>query len=135
MVIVETDFIIALSSTSDVHHFEAVRVLQKNIGRLKLSPYALVELDLIVKTGRLEVSLPAYYESLHKLLEFYGVTIVEPSPTHFALAWKLRKEYGLSYFDSLHAAVAVATKEPITSYDEAYKRVREVKYVPPPSLA
>lgn len=51
MVIVETDFIIALSSPSDAHHSEAVRVLRRNIGGLRLSPYALVEFDLLVKAG------------------------------------------------------------------------------------
>ncbi len=135
MVIVETDFIVAVSSASDARHDETVRILRRNAGKLKLSPYTLIELDLLVKSGRLIVNLPAYYESLSKLLEFYGISLVEPNPVHLAIAWELRRKYALTYFDSLHAAVAIAAGEPLASYDEIYRRVKELKHIHPSSLA
>ncbi len=134
MVLVETDFIVAISSPDDAHHGEAVRILRKLASKLKLSPYTLVELDLLIRSGKLIVRLPAYYESLAKLLKYYEVTIVEPSPIHLAVAWRLREKYGLSYFDSLHAATAITLGEPLTSYDETYRRVKELEYIHPSSL-
>jgi len=134
MVIVETDYILALSSPEDKRHEEAVKILQRRAGELKLSPYALVELDLLVRSNRIEVVIPDYYEGLTRLLEFYNIKVVKPTPEHLLAAWRLRGKYGLSYFDSLHAAVAIVEGEAIASYDEAYKRVKGLRYIHPSEL-
>lgn len=134
MVVVETDYILALSSPADERHNEAVRILRRRAGELKLSPYTLIELDLLIRSGRIEVIMPDYYVGLSQLLKFYNIKVVEPDPEHLPIAWRLRSEHGLSYFDSLHAAVAIATRDAIASYDEAYRRVKGLRCIHPSQL-
>ncbi len=132
----KTDFIIALSLPTDIHHKEAVAVLRKHARKLKLSPHSLLELDMLVKAGRLKLKPVNCYKSLERLLEYYGVAIAEARPRHIAVAWQLRQRYTmLSYFDSLHAAVSIDFDEPITSYDKVYTGISGLNYIPLSSLA
>ena len=50
MALIETDFLLALASKDDVHHNEIIKLI-KLIKPLKLSPYSLMELDLIILSG------------------------------------------------------------------------------------
>ncbi|MGQ9723380.1 MAG: hypothetical protein ACUVXA_18910 [Candidatus Jordarchaeum sp.] len=53
--LIETDILLALTSPEDRHHIEAIKLLDKFIGEIQLSPYSLIELDLLLKSG--EISL------------------------------------------------------------------------------
>ena len=133
MVMIETDFLVALASRTDRHHGEARRLLER-LTAVKLSPYSLVELDLLIASQCLRVRLPNFYSALEEVLAYYGVEVLRPRPTHFEVAWGFRRRYGLTFFDSLHAAAAVKEGEVLVSYDERYRAVRELKYRHPTSM-
>lgn len=133
MVLIETDIVLALASITDKHH-EEVKELLRRLGSIKLSPYTLIELDLLVASERIKVKIPDFYEALEMVLSFYDVSIAKPSPKHLQIAWALRREYGLTFFDSLHAAVAIHDNEVIVSYDKRYSVVRGVKYKHPQEI-
>ena len=103
--------------------------------QLRLSPYSLVELDLLISSGRIRVRLPDFYVHLGEVLEFYGVAIPPPRARHLAVAWSLRRRHGLTYFDGLHAATAIVEGEAIASYDSSYSRVEGLEYMHPSRLA
>ncbi|MEX2751096.1 MAG: hypothetical protein Q6366_004330, partial [Candidatus Freyarchaeota archaeon] len=54
--IVETDILLALISREDKHHTEVVKLLDKFAGEIQLSPYSLIELDLLLKSGEIIVA-------------------------------------------------------------------------------
>lgn len=130
MVLIETDVILALASSTDKHHNEAVKIV-KSVRPLRLSPYTLIELDLLILSGRLEVKIPSFYDGLSKTLSYYGLEVVRPSPKHVEKGWELRKKYGLTYFDSLHASAAIVEGEVLVSYDRTYQNIEELRYLTP----
>ena len=133
MVMIETDVLVALASRTDRHHGEARRLLER-LTAVKLSPYSLVELDLLIASQCLRVRLPDFYSALEEVLAYYGVEVLRPRPAHFEVAWGFRRRYGLTFFGSLHAAAAVKEGEVLVSYDERYRAVRELKYRHPASM-
>ncbi|MCD6508947.1 MAG: hypothetical protein J7L11_00940 [Thermoprotei archaeon] len=48
------------------------------------------------------------------------------NPLHHAKAYELRKRYDLTYFDSLHASVAILDEVGLVGYDEQAYRGIEV---------
>lgn len=135
---IETDVLIALASRSDKQH-EIVRKLLEELmatrsERLTLSPYSLTELDLLIASQSLKVKLPDFYVALKAALSYYGITALTPSPRHFGRAWVFRRKYGLTFFDSLHAATAVEEDEILVSFDRRYNSIKELKYKHPSSL-
>ncbi len=128
----ETDLLLALASKGDRHHRKAVDLIREN--KLKLSPYSLLELDLIIGSKGIDVDVSRFYRSLDSLLEYYGVMVLTPSPKHFRLAWELRERYELTYFDSLHASTAISEGLPLVSFNKVYAKVRELRYVNPREL-
>ena len=133
MALIETDFLLALASKDDVHHNEIIKLI-KLIKPLKLSPYSLMELDLIILSGRIKVRIPEFYESLDKVLTYYGIEIIKPSPKHIAKGWEIREKYELTYFDSLHASTAIIENEMLVSYDKIYSNIEELRYCNPRDL-
>jgi len=130
MALIETDIILALISITDRHHNDAVKIIKK-VKPLKLSPYTIIELDLLIISGKIEVKMPVFYENLMETLRYYNVEIVKPSPKHLVKGWKLREKYGLTYFDSLHASTAIIENEPLISYDKSYQNIEELRYITP----
>jgi len=130
MALIETDVILALASSTDKHHSEAVEIIRK-VKPLKLSPYALVELDLLILSGKLKVEVQKFYEGLSEVLSYYGLEIIAPSPKHLAKSWELRGRYNVTYFDSLHAGAAIIENEALISYDKTYSNIKELKYLSP----
>jgi len=100
--LVETDMILAAASSKDRHHDVALKVLQR-AKPLLLSPFSLIELDLLMSSGRIMVVLPDFYRALEGLLMFYSIDVPPPQPLHLEKASALRAKYRLSYFGSLHA--------------------------------
>ena len=130
MALVETDVILALISQTDKHHHEAVKLI-KQVKPLRLSPYALIELDLLIQAGKLEAKTVELYKALNEALTYHGVEVIKPTPIHLAKAWQLREKYQLTYFDSLHASTAIVEGEALISYDKAYLEVKELRYLHP----
>lgn len=133
--LVETDLLLALISSGDKHHSEAVRLFDKYAGKIALSPYSLIELNLLLKSGVVIVEDPSlFYEALGNLMKYRGVGTYPPKAEYHKVAHALRRKYGLSYFDSLHAAVALTEDVELVSYDRVYEAVAEVKYLHPLDL-
>jgi len=133
MMLIETDILLALVSVKDKHHMEALKLIDKLEGKLVLSPYSLIELDLIIRSGRILISdIPAFYQAISTFLDYRRIRRIPPKPVYHAEAYRLRQKYGeLAYFDSLHAAISMTEKLEHISYDTVYEKVKEVNYVHP----
>ncbi len=130
MVLIETDIIIALASRTDRHHKD-VKKLLNNLASVKLSPYSLIELDLLIMSHSLIVKTPEFYQVLNDTLKYYDISVLTSSPSHFTRAWYLRDKYDLTFFDSLHAATALEEREILVSYDRTYAKIKELEYKHP----
>ncbi len=132
--LIELDFLIALIRSGDRHHREVVGILEEKRGELALSPYSLLELDLLLWSNRLKVrERGRFLILLDETLKYYLVEVLRPSPRHLSEAYKLRGS-GLTFFDSLHAATALSEHIPLLSYDRSYEKVGELRYIHPSTL-
>jgi len=130
----ETDLIISAIFKGDPNHDLSKRVLE-GIRRFILSPYTLMELDLLIRSGNIEVEdYPAFWSSFEEFLEQYGIGLIPMEPSHFAEAERIRITYDLSYFDSLHAAAAMNTGVPLISYDRSYSEIEGLDHLLPSDL-
>jgi predicted nucleic acid-binding protein len=128
--LIETDILLALISVEDKHHAEAIGLLDKLRGDVSLSPYSLVELDLLLRSREIVVKdVKAFYDSLGDLLDFREISTLSTKPKYHGEAFGLRKTYGnLSYFDSLHASVGIVEDIEVVSYNKEYAKAIELKY-------
>jgi predicted nucleic acid-binding protein len=92
MAVSETDIILALISSRDKRHREAVEII-RSIKTLKMSPYALTKLDLLILFSRLEVKLSEFYEAFSKMLSYYDIEIIKPNPKHLTKGWGSEKKW------------------------------------------
>ena len=132
-VLIETDILLALISAGDRHHADAIRLLDEALGDVKISPYSLIELDLLLKSKEIIVrDIPTFYGALGDLFKYRGIGTFPTKPEHHREAFKLREEYGsLTYFDSLHAAVGIVEGVELVSYYRGYAKVAELRYSHP----
>ena len=123
----------ALISPKDRHHADIVSLLDSLLGEVKISPYSLIELNLLLKSGEILVrDVTAFYETLSELLKYRRVTTFPTKPEYHREAFKLREKYKvLTYFDSLHAAVGIVENLEMVSYDREYAKITELKYSHP----
>lgn len=133
MVILDTDIILAAASKTDKHHNEATYII-RNVKLLTISPYVFIELDWLIRLNKLKVILPDFYKALDQIIQFYSISIAPIKPVHMSIAQKIREIYGLTYFDSLHAAVAITENDVLLSYNQVYSRVTELKYIHPSKM-
>ena len=128
--LIETDILLALISPEDKHHNEALQLLEKFEGRLVLSPYSLLELDLIIRARGVIISdIKEFYSSLHLLLEYRRVKLIPSKPIYHLKAHELRRKYNeLTYFDSLHASVGASENLELVSYDNIYANLIELRF-------
>jgi len=134
--LIETDFLISLVRENDRHHIRTLKILEKLRGHIKLSPYTLTELDLLVWSNTFKVKdKELFFKLLEETLNYYTIETLKPKFTHVAKAYELREKYSLSFFDSLHAAVAMIENIPLLSYDKTYSKIKEIKHVNPLTLA
>jgi len=127
---VETDILLALISTEDKHHADVKRFLDRLLGSIGISPYSLIELDLLIRSGEIIVKeVTVFYGTLRDLFEYSRIGTLPIKPEYHREAFGLRKKYGnLTYFDSLHAAVGIIENLELVSYDKEYVKVTELKY-------
>ena len=135
LALVKADLILAAINIRDPKHREAENVFNKYLGKLTLSPYSLVEIDLLLKSGSIVTrDVYSFWDGIGKMLMHYRIFILQPKPKYHSLAYDVRLKHSLSYFDSLHAAIAMCEKVPIISYDAMYKRVRNLTYLHPSDI-
>ena len=120
-VLVETDFLFALRPSDSAHEaaLSLLRDSSRGVTRLHVSPVSSVEASLIMKAARLdnkEVSraLKAMEDAIR---DYTNALYPELSLTHLAVAAELRDAYGLTFFDSVHACVALSRRLTYVSSD------------------
>ena len=93
-------------------------------GTVSLSPFALLEINLLARAGKLEIrSYREFGTDLQALLDANDVQVLADAPGYHAEARRLETRYKLTFFDSLHAAVARLRMEVIVSSDKGYDRL------------
>ena len=130
--LIETDILLALISPGDRHHSDAVRLLEKLLGEVKISPYSFIELNLLLKSKNIIVrEVMAFYKALSDL-NYRAIRTFPIKPEYHGEAFRLREKYEfLTYFDSLHAAVGIVENLEIVSYNMKYEKITELKYSHP----
>lgn len=112
----------------------AGRVFQKlRDGRLsvELSSVSLLEMQLIYRREKMEDGL---LEHLSALAALPNTRYVALTPDIAVASVYLRQTYGLTFFDSHHAASALSLDGKIISFDRAYDRVAGLKRIDPQTL-
>ncbi len=129
MKLIETDMLIAVASIGDRYHEKAVNAVKGTYGHLCISPYALVELDLLIQSGKITVKdRHRFHESLAELIDYYDIELLQPRPQYHATASGLRaNNAALTFFDSLHAAVVIVEGGEMVSFDGIYDKIEGVK--------
>jgi len=124
---------LALISPEDKHHAEVIKLLDELRGEVVMSPFSLIELDLLLRSGEIVVKeVEAFYDTLGDLLDFREVEILPTKPRYHGEAFGLRKKHeSLKYFDSLHASVALVENLELVSYDKEYKKVMGLNHSHP----
>jgi len=97
---------------------------------MQLSPYSLIELNLLIRSKEVIVrDIGAFYTALNSLLEYRSVNLLPSKPLYHAKAYELRRKHRqLTYFDSLHAAVTIIEGAELVSYDKKYANITGLKY-------
>ncbi|RLG37191.1 MAG: hypothetical protein DRO01_07410 [Thermoproteota archaeon] len=128
-VLVETDFLFGLRRRDELH--EAVMALLKEAraGRvaISLSPAAPLEATLVMRSAGLDdSSIARALGAMQTILSMFA-RVESPglSLSHAALAAELRERYGLSLFDSIHGAVALAERLIYVGSDESVREAVE----------
>nr|MDO8082057.1 PIN domain-containing protein [Candidatus Freyarchaeota archaeon] len=131
--LIETDILLALISPEDKHHAEVITLLDKFAGEIQLSPYSLIELDLLLKSREVIIAeTKTFYALIDKVLKYRQIGLSSIKPAYHGEAWELREKYKeLTYFDSLHAAVGVMENLELLSYDKEYAKIERLTYTHP----
>ncbi len=133
--ILETDTLLAGMIPDHPYRTSVHNAFQRE--NIHLSPYTLIEINSIVRAGKLEIeSLQSFTRLLARLLSTYDVEILPDSPRYHARAREIEVEYDLSFFDSLHGATALLEGGEICSFDRAYDRLKRegLRRIDPRSL-
>lgn len=133
--LIETDVLLAALNSRDPLSATARKVLAHE--HLLLSPYSLLELNLLIRAGKIRVKeFDDFASKLDAFFRIRGITILPDNPRNHAIARKIESQFGLTFFDSLHAAVAKSESQALVSFDTSYKRLRKmgIKHVDPRAL-
>lgn len=118
----ETDILLAALNPSDSLNAAARRVIAED--GLLLSPFSLLELNLLARAGKLDIpDLTVFAKDLTSLLEARAVRTLSDRPEYHSEARHLELEFGLTFFDSLHGAVSKVQREIIVSFDRTYDKL------------
>lgn len=86
--------------------------------------------------GNFKVGEPVrFFKLLGEVVSYYGLNTVKPSAAHVAEAYRLKIDYKLTFFDSLHGATSIIEDIPLLSYDRSYEKVKGLKYIHPSNLS
>ena len=120
--LIETDVLLAAINPRDPARRYALKMLDQ--GNLRLSPYSLLEIHLLNRAEKLSIqNFKAFADDLSALFEMQKITTLSDRPEYHAQASTLESRFKLTFFDSLHAAVAKVEKEIIVSFDRSYDRI------------
>jgi len=123
-VLIESDLVIAAINPRDPSRNIAKKIIVEN--KLTLSPYSSLEINLLVRAKRIKpINFKKFMEDLDDLVRRFEIKLLSDEPRYHGIASILEGKYGLTFFDSLHASVALANKTPILSFDHSYDQIRE----------
>jgi predicted nucleic acid-binding protein len=131
-VLIETDIILAALNPHDPVNSAARKVLDH--GSLLLSPYSLLEVNLLARAGKLEIqNFGDFAADMGRLMDACSISVLSDRIEYHSTAKRLEARFRLTFFDSLHAAVSKVQREILVSFDKAYDRLRDegVKRVDP----
>jgi len=131
MPIVELDMLIAFVNPADKLHIYADKLFKAiadgKLRNIRMSTSALLEYELVLRSrGYSEKDIREdlfAFKILVKEIPLTGDVIIKAS--------ELREKYGLTYFDSLHAATAIVTDDLLISSDKDYEKVKDLKVIKP----
>ncbi len=127
-VLVETDYLIGLLFKEDKLHSKIREICRQYI--VYLSPYSLLELHLTIISGNIIIrNIESLFENCDKLLKRLEINCLPSNSMIHAISQRLRREYNLSLFDSLHAATSIYYKLPLLSSDKAYEGIKELTWI------
>jgi predicted nucleic acid-binding protein len=125
--------LLALLNRADKLHTVASRLFEKiargELQRMAVAASAYLEFELIMRSKGFN-----YNEILEDILMFKSIPKLDEVPLTSDVilnAIRIRADYGLTYFDSLHASTALLHDGVIISVDEAYKKVQGLRVVDP----
>jgi predicted nucleic acid-binding protein len=128
--------ILALLNRADRLHAVASRLFEKiargELKRVAVAVSAYLEMELIMRSKGFN-----HNEIIKNILMFKSIPKLGEAPLTsdtILNAIRIRANYGLTYFDSLHASTALLYDGVIISVDEDYKRVQGLKVVDPRKL-
>ncbi len=104
---------------------------------LLLSPFSLVELNLLRRAKKLEISnFESFSSALSELISHYGIDVLSDEPAYHYQASLFERQFRLTFFGSLHASVSKVEAEVLASFDGAYDRLASsgVKRIDPREL-
>ncbi len=136
MPLIELDMIIAFINQADKLHYVASKlfdmIVKERLTGITIPVSALLEYELILKSrGYPETTIRSDLEAIKNL---ENIKIIPLTLDCIIEASRLREIYGLSYFDSLHAASALLYDKTVISVDKAYDKIQEIKRIDPVEL-
>lgn len=109
--------------TGDPLREHGIRVFEEG-KNIIFSPFSLVELSLLWRSKKLEIQdWEEFSAALSDLMVSKEVHLISDKPSYHYQAVLLEKQYNLTFFDSLHAAVAKIKGETLVSFDKSYDRL------------
>jgi len=133
MPIIELDMLIAFVNKVDELHNIAVGIFNKIInGKLSnvvVPTSAYMEYELVLKSrGYSEDTISSDIDAFRRIKNLGEIPLTSKV---IIKASELRKRYGITYFDSLHAASAFFHDKMIISTDKVYRKIPELKVIDP----
>lgn len=130
MPVVDTEFLFALNPKDRKHQY-AMKMLG-TANNLMMPDSAAIEYQAVLRSrGRSPTQTKLALLALHEALTRSKVEEVKTISTSLlAYQAELEDRYGLSFFDSLIAASALALDREVVSDDEAFDRVPDLKRKP-----
>ena len=128
IVLVESDFLLGLSK-SDVRHSNVIRSLNKHKDgnfRIRILSSAVVEVrSVLYSRGLSQKLIEDFFSLMAEILGDYGVEEFVPVElTDVIVAERMRSNWpGLTFFDSLHAAVSKRLNLKLLSTEGIYDRI------------
>jgi len=127
-VVAETDYLIGLLFKRDKLHNKAINASKKYF--ILLSPYVFMEFHLYILSGRIVVrDLKAFFSQCSKIIKGFNIRVLPDNLLIHSESFKLREEYRLTLFDSLHAATAIHYKIPLLSADKTYRGIKGLSWI------
>jgi predicted nucleic acid-binding protein len=121
--LIETDILLAAMNPNDPLRPHSLKVLDET--DLVLSPYSMLEIHLLEKAGKLEiVDFSRFANDVVDLFVLKKIQSLPDKIEYHYWARQLERKHKLTFFDSLHAAVAKVERETLLSFDASYTKLK-----------